>query len=63
MHDALPETHTVTTPTITEPTELDQLCQRLESADLIGIDTEFVSEDTFFPELCLIKSPRTTNVR
>ena len=55
MHDALPETHTVTTPTITEPTELDQLCQRLESADLIGIDTEFVSEDTFFPELCLIQ--------
>ena len=32
-----------------------ELCQRLKSAELIGIDTEFVSEDTFFPELCLIQ--------
>lgn len=31
------------------------LCERLKSADLIGIDTEFVSEDTFYPELCLIQ--------
>lgn len=45
----------VTTPTITDPRDLDQLCQRLSSADLIGIDTEFVSEDTFFPDLCLIQ--------
>ncbi len=43
------------TPTITDPDDLDQLCQRLRSADLIGIDTEFVSEDTFYPELCLIQ--------
>jgi len=42
-------------PTITEAAELDQLCQRLQSAKQIGIDTEFVSEDTFFPELCLIQ--------
>jgi len=42
-------------PTITDPSELEQLCQRLQSADLIGIDTEFVSEDTFYPELCLIQ--------
>jgi len=42
-------------PTITEASDLDQLCQRLSSAPLIGIDTEFVSEDTFYPDLCLIQ--------
>ena len=45
----------VPTPTITRAAELGQLCRRLESAELIGIDTEFVSEDTFYPELCLIQ--------
>ena len=43
------------TPTITEASDLDQLCQRLSQAKLIGIDTEFVSEDTFYPDLCLIQ--------
>lgn len=42
-------------PTITEASDLDQLCQRLSAAPLIGIDTEFVSEDTFYPDLCLIQ--------
>ncbi len=42
-------------PTITESKVLDQLCDRLSSAEFIGIDTEFVSEDTFYPELCLIQ--------
>lgn len=41
--------------TITNSKSLDELCQRLESAEHIGIDTEFVSEDTFLPELCLIQ--------
>jgi len=45
----------VPTPPITNSDDLDQLCQRLSSADLIGIDTEFVSEDTFYPDLCLIQ--------
>ena len=45
----------MSSPTITDPAELQQLCNRLQTADLIGIDTEFVSEDTFFPELCLIQ--------
>ncbi len=40
---------------ITDPEKLTELCQRLESAKFIGIDTEFVSEDTFTPELCLIQ--------
>ncbi len=42
-------------PTITDPHELTQLCRRLESVKQIGIDTEFVSEDTFYSELCLIQ--------
>ena len=42
-------------PTITDITEFDSLCQRLRLATHIGIDTEFVSEDTFYPELCLIQ--------
>ena len=45
----------MSTPTITESRDLDQLCERLSRADLIGIDTEFVSEDTFYPDLCLIQ--------
>jgi len=45
----------VPSPTITDPAQLQQLCERLQTADQIGIDTEFVSEDTFFPELCLIQ--------
>jgi ribonuclease D len=41
--------------TITSSAQLADLCKRLERADRIGIDTEFVSEDTFRPELCLIQ--------
>lgn len=42
-------------PTITDPQELGALCRRLQSPEQVGIDTEFVSEDTFYPELCLIQ--------
>ncbi len=45
----------VSSPTITDSKSLNELCERLQTADLIGIDTEFVSEDTFYPELCLIQ--------
>jgi ribonuclease D len=41
--------------TITSPVQLADLCRRLERVDRIGIDTEFVSEDTFRPELCLVQ--------
>ena len=40
---------------ITTNDELADLCQRLSQADRIGFDTEFVSEDTYRPELCLIQ--------
>ncbi len=43
------------TPIITSQDCLLELCERLRHAEQIGIDTEFVSEDTFYPELCLIQ--------
>jgi ribonuclease D len=45
----------VPSPTITRQRDLDALCERIEAADIVGFDTEFVSEDTFHPELCLIQ--------
>lgn len=41
--------------TINSAAQLADLCRRLARADRIGIDTEFVSEDTFRPELCLVQ--------
>ena len=35
--------------------ELHQLCERLQQCDVIGFDTEFVSETTYRPQLCLIQ--------
>lgn len=40
---------------IRTPKELEQLCDRLRSVPIIGFDTEFVSEDTYRPDLCLIQ--------
>ncbi len=40
---------------ITTQTQLEDYCQSLASAKIIGFDTEFVSEDTFRPDLCLIQ--------
>jgi len=41
--------------TITTPAQLAEFCRQLSKAELIGIDTEFVSEDTYRPELCLVQ--------
>jgi ribonuclease D len=41
--------------TISSSAELVDFCRRLQRADRIGIDTEFVSEDTYRPELCLVQ--------
>ncbi len=40
---------------ITTDRQLADLCQELAAEPAIGFDTEFVSEDTFRPELCLIQ--------
>ena len=45
----------VTHDTITTPKQLDALCCRLADAGTIGFDTEFVSEDTYHPQLCLVQ--------
>ena len=41
--------------TITTEAGLASLCARLTGAPVIAIDTEFVSEDTYFPQLCLLQ--------
>ncbi len=35
--------------------QLQQFCSDIADADAIGFDTEFVSEDTYRPDLCLIQ--------
>ena len=35
--------------------QLRALCSRLEPADYIAFDTEFVSEFTYYPDLCLVQ--------
>ena len=41
--------------TITKTDELAALCLRLAASDYITIDTEFVRETTFWPDLCLVQ--------
>ncbi|MEO1495657.1 MAG: HRDC domain-containing protein [Planctomycetota bacterium] len=41
--------------TVLTDADLAALCERLSGSRRIGFDTEFVSEDTFRPELCLIQ--------
>ena len=41
--------------TVTTASQLAELCARIQDADRVGFDTEFVSEDTFRPELCLVQ--------
>jgi ribonuclease D len=40
---------------IDTPQELDAFCRSIADAPTIAFDTEFVSEDTYRPELCLIQ--------
>ena len=40
---------------ISNPVELEQFAQRLASAEAIGLDTEFLRERTYRPELCLLQ--------
>ena len=40
---------------ITTDSQLAELCDRLASAKRIGFDTEFVSEFTYLPDLCLVQ--------
>jgi ribonuclease D len=42
-------------PLITTSAALAALCERLAKADFVCVDTEFMRENTFWPELCLIQ--------
>ena len=40
---------------ITESDELAALCKRLSRSDFVAVDTEFMRENTYWPELCLVQ--------
>ncbi len=40
---------------ITTTSELATICQRLAESDFVTVDTEFIRETTYWPELCLIQ--------
>src|ERR1043166_10341906 len=42
-------------PLITDSESLEQLCERLARSDFVTVDTEFMRENTFWPELCLVQ--------
>jgi len=42
-------------PLITDSAVLADLCGRLARADFVAVDTEFMRESTYWPELCLIQ--------
>ncbi|HEX7858602.1 MAG TPA: ribonuclease D [Sphingobium sp.] len=42
-------------PLITDSATLAALCERLAKADFVTVDTEFMRENTFWPDLCLIQ--------
>ncbi len=42
-------------PLITTTAALTDLCERLAKADFVCVDTEFMRENTYWPELCLIQ--------
>ena len=42
-------------PLITTTEALAALCDRLATADFITVDTEFMRENTYWPELCLVQ--------
>ena len=40
---------------ITTTAALTDLCQRLAKSDFVTVDTEFMRENTYWPELCLVQ--------
>src|SRR5438270_1694627 len=42
-------------PLITDSDSLKSLCDRLSRSDFVAVDTEFMRENSFWPELCLIQ--------
>ncbi|MEJ2410579.1 MAG: ribonuclease D [Novosphingobium sp.] len=46
-------------PLITNSQELAELCGRLSKSDFVAVDTEFMRENTYWPELCLVQIANT----
>jgi len=42
-------------PLIADTESLEKLCQRLARADFVAVDTEFMRENTYWPDLCLFQ--------
>src|SRR5688500_10354977 len=42
-------------PLITDTESLEQLCERLARSDFVAVDTEFMRENTYWPDLCLFQ--------
>jgi ribonuclease D len=40
---------------VTSSDDLTQACERLSTSDFVAVDTEFMRESTFWPQLCLIQ--------
>jgi len=44
---------------ITTTDALTQLCERLAQSEFVAVDTEFMRENTYWPELCLVQIANT----
>ena len=42
-------------PLITDSQTLADLCARLSQSPFVAVDTEFMRENTYWPELCLVQ--------
>lgn len=42
-------------PLLTTTADLQALCDRLAASDFVAVDTEFMRENSYYPELCLIQ--------
>jgi ribonuclease D len=42
-------------PLVTDTQTLTALCERLAEADFVTVDTEFMRESTYYPDLCLVQ--------
>ena len=46
-------------PLVTDSDTLADLCSRLADSPFVAVDTEFMRENTYWPELCLVQIANT----